>query len=172
LVGAIANYTSIISGKDNTIVNKDSQISSLNKTISTKNSQISDLQSQVNTLQAQISSLNSRVNDLTAEISNLQSQVKKLQAAQLQQVNVKWTDNHPLFGSAYVYLSGTIFNSGTNTASNVVITVEIYDSSNKLLGSGTISLGTISGNSYKNFEQGFNYGGGTASYVLTSISVT
>jgi len=41
LVGAISNYTSIISGKDNTIASKDSQIASLN-------SQVSDLTNTTN----------------------------------------------------------------------------------------------------------------------------
>jgi hypothetical protein len=105
------------------------------------------------------------------QIAALQSQISSLQAAQLQQVNVKWTDNRPLFSSAYVLVSGAIFNSGTNWANNVVITVRIYDSNNLLLGSGTISLGTILGKSYQNFSQSFTYGG-TASTVQISMSFT
>ena len=63
LVGAVANYTSIISGKDNTIATKDSQITDKDNTISSLNSQISSKDSQ-------ISSLQSQVNDLT-DITNL-----------------------------------------------------------------------------------------------------
>ena len=37
LVGAIANYTSIINAKDNTIADKDSQISSLHACMTNKN---------------------------------------------------------------------------------------------------------------------------------------
>jgi cell division protein FtsL len=50
LVGAVANYTSIISGKDNTIASLNSQISSKDSQISSKDSQISSLQTQVNDL--------------------------------------------------------------------------------------------------------------------------
>lgn len=48
LVGAIASYTSIISGKDDTIASKDSQISSLNSQIIYLNSKVSDLTDTVN----------------------------------------------------------------------------------------------------------------------------
>jgi hypothetical protein len=47
LVGAVANYTSIISGKDNTIATKDSQISSLN-------SQIDDLTQMIYLVKSEI----------------------------------------------------------------------------------------------------------------------
>ena len=40
LVGAIANYTSIINVKDNTIASKDSAINNLNSQITSKNSNI------------------------------------------------------------------------------------------------------------------------------------
>jgi len=63
LVGAVVNYTSIISGKDNTIATKDSQITDKDNTISSLNSQITSKDSQ-------ISSLQSQVNDLT-DITNL-----------------------------------------------------------------------------------------------------
>jgi hypothetical protein len=101
----------------------------------------------------------------------LQTEVDSLKAATIEQVNFDWTDNHPLIGSAYVVVSGTIFNSGTKSANNVVITIRIYGGSNDQLGSGTISLGTISGRSYKNFTQGFNYGG-DAYYVLWDVTHT
>jgi cell division protein FtsL len=55
LVGAVANYTSIITSKDNTI-------SSLNSQIATKDSQISSLNSQITNLQNQVNDLNSIMN--------------------------------------------------------------------------------------------------------------
>jgi predicted PurR-regulated permease PerM len=48
LVGAIAYYTSIISGKDSTIADKDNTISSLNSQISSLNSEKSNLTDIVN----------------------------------------------------------------------------------------------------------------------------
>jgi len=48
LVGAVANYTSIISGKDSTIASKDSQIGSLNSQVSSLTSQVDDLTDTVN----------------------------------------------------------------------------------------------------------------------------
>jgi cell division protein FtsL len=48
LVGAIANYTSIISGKDNTIATQNSEIADKNSTITSLNSQISSLSDTVN----------------------------------------------------------------------------------------------------------------------------
>jgi len=69
LVGAVANYTSIITSKDNTIsslnsqiTSKDSQISSLNSQITSKDSQISSLNSQITNLQNQVNDLNSVIN--------------------------------------------------------------------------------------------------------------
>jgi len=69
LVGEIANYTSIISGKDTTIASKDSQIGSLNSQITTKDNTISSLDSQIASKDSQISSLNSQVSDLTDTVN-------------------------------------------------------------------------------------------------------
>jgi len=55
LVGVVANYTSIISSKDDTI-------SSLNLQITSKDSQISSLNSQIANLQNQVNDLNSVIN--------------------------------------------------------------------------------------------------------------
>ncbi|MGD0029194.1 MAG: hypothetical protein ABSC91_09670 [Candidatus Bathyarchaeia archaeon] len=63
LVGAIAHYTSITSGKDSIIGTKNTQIESLN-------SQISSLNSQVTNLKSQLSNLNDTVNDLNS-VANL-----------------------------------------------------------------------------------------------------
>jgi len=70
LVGAVANYTSIISGKDNTVTAKDSQIADKDDTISSLNSQIASQDSQISSLNSQASSLQNQVNDLNA-IANL-----------------------------------------------------------------------------------------------------
>jgi uncharacterized protein YoxC len=98
LVGAIANYTSIIRAKDNTIASKDSTINNLNSEINGKNSQIQTLTSQNNQLQTwldgnvttlnshiaglqdQLASANSQIASLNSQIATLQSQVNDLTA--------------------------------------------------------------------------------------------
>jgi len=61
LVGAVANYTSTISGKDNTIASLNSQITTKDNTISSLNSQVSDLTNTVNLAKSTV-----WVNDETA----------------------------------------------------------------------------------------------------------
>jgi len=85
LTGAIANYTSIISGKDSIIASKDFEISDLqnqiafdNSAINSLNSQIADLQSQVVSANSQIMTLQSQVIDLTAIINMSKSKLKTL----------------------------------------------------------------------------------------------
>jgi len=57
LVGAIANYTSIISGKDSTIATLNSQMTEKDNTISSLNSQINSLNSEIGKLTSQNSQL-------------------------------------------------------------------------------------------------------------------
>jgi len=105
LVGAIANYTSIISGKDNTIASLNSQINSLNSEIASLNLQIGNLTSQNSRLRmwlegnktlltqtqiwlqgnityykSQIAALNSQITTLQSEISSLNGIIATLQA--------------------------------------------------------------------------------------------
>jgi len=105
LVRAIANYTSIISVKDNTISSLNSQLSSkdsqiqtltshtgqlqtwLNGNVTSLNTQIAILQSQVSSdnatianLQSQLESANSQIGDLQNQIVTLQNQVNDLTA--------------------------------------------------------------------------------------------
>jgi uncharacterized coiled-coil protein SlyX len=101
LVGAVANYSSILNEKDSqindlisAINSKDSQISDLqnqiasdNSTINSLSAQIANLQSQVSSdnatitdLQTQVASANSQINSLNSEIATLQSQVGDLTA--------------------------------------------------------------------------------------------
>ena len=54
-MGAIAVYTSTISGKDNTIVSENSQISALQNQIAADNSQIASLNSQISAFQSPVS---------------------------------------------------------------------------------------------------------------------
>jgi uncharacterized phage infection (PIP) family protein YhgE len=90
LVGAIANYTSIISVKDNTISSLNSHVSSQGSQIQTLTSQkdqlqtwlngnVTSLNSQIANLQSQISFDNAIIADLQGQISSLNSQIATLQ---------------------------------------------------------------------------------------------
>jgi len=66
LVGAISNYTSIISGKDDTIASLNSQIADKDSQIASKDSQISSLNTQIQTLTNQKNQLQTWLNSLNA----------------------------------------------------------------------------------------------------------
>jgi len=117
LVGAIANYTSVINGKD---------------------SQIDSLNSQITNLQNQISSLN-------AQITNLQNQINSLKAPKLIQVDLRADDNRPLFRTPYLHVYGYVCNVGANTAYNSKIHVVAYQSGGVVAIDTYITLGTIYG---------------------------
>jgi outer membrane murein-binding lipoprotein Lpp len=128
LVGAIANYTSIISGKDNTIATKDSQIqtltsqknqlqtwldgnlsqiSSLNIQITNFQIQISTLDWQITTLQNQISILNSQISSLNAQIVSLQNQVNDLNDTVNLAKSTVWVNDQTISLPASSYTSWT-----------------------------------------------------------------
>ena len=73
LVGAIANYTSIITAKDNTITSKDSTINNLNSQITTKNSEITEKNNTITSLNSQISRQDSQIQALTSQNDQLQT---------------------------------------------------------------------------------------------------
>ena len=75
LVGAIANYTSNLSGKDGTIAIQDSTINDLNSQIANQNSQLTENNNTILSLNAQIANLTSQVNSLNSQISTVQSQI-------------------------------------------------------------------------------------------------
>jgi len=108
---------------------------------------------------------------LYTRVNILQNQVNILKAPKLHVINVRWVAHHPLFAAtpSYISISGTIRNSGRNPAYNVVLTVKIYDSSDTLLKSEELSLGTISGKSYKNFHTTIEYSG-YAEYITTTLT--
>jgi uncharacterized coiled-coil protein SlyX len=87
LVGAVANYSLILNGKDSQINNlnsavnnRDAQISGLQNQVSSDNSTINSLNAQVASLQSQVASANSQVSSLNSQIATLQSQVSNLTA--------------------------------------------------------------------------------------------
>lgn len=153
-----------------------SQIDTLNEDKTSLQSQLDTLTSDKNSLQNQVSGLQSQVDSLTTdndnlqnEVDSLQNQVNSLKAPQLHEVNVEWLDHHPWVGSPYISISGAIFNSGTNLASNVTITVKIYDSAYTLLRSEELIFGSIDGKSYKSFDTHIGYSG-DADDVTTTLT--
>jgi prefoldin subunit 5 len=230
LGGAVANYTSIISKKDNTIASLNSQIAEKNNTISSLNSQIQTLTNEktklqewlnenktlliktqewldqnvtkynlkIDSLNSQIASMNLTIIDLTnqnsklkiwlegnktlliktqewlernityynAQIATLQSKIDSLEAPQLHGVEVYWEDYYP---SPYIHVYGSVFNSGSLTAYNVVCTVRIYDKYNRLLKTENIGIGDIDGKSYRAFSNIIEYYG-DADYITYTLT--
>jgi flagellar biosynthesis chaperone FliJ len=76
LVGAIADYTSITSGKDNTISSKDSQISEFQTWLSGNETLLSQTQTW---LEGNITYYNSQISSLNSQITNLQNQKSQLE---------------------------------------------------------------------------------------------
>lgn len=76
LVGAIANYTSVISEKDNTIASLNSQLQQLEMWLDGNRTLLTQIQ---NWLQGNITYYESRIEILQTEISNLNSQIQSLQ---------------------------------------------------------------------------------------------
>lgn len=175
LVGVIANYTLIISGKDKTITSLNAQIINLENQITSKDNTIASLNSQINQLKdlltktqtwlqgnityykSQIADLQNQISSLNAGITSLQNTIETLKAPQLHEVNFKWEFHEPWIGGYYVHVSGAVFNSGTYTAKNVRINVWLYDSNYVLIKSYTINLGDISGKTYSNFAEDIGY---------------
>lgn len=110
-------------------------------------------------LENQIADLQNQVTNLQNQISSLQNEIDSLKTPQLHRVEVSWTDNHPWFASPYIDYYGTIFNSGSQTAYSVVLTVRIYDASDTLLKTEEIHLGNIAGKSYQAFDVDIEYSG-------------
>jgi chaperonin cofactor prefoldin len=193
LVGAIANYTSIISGKDNIITTKDSQIQTLtsqknqlqtwldgNETlldqtqawldgnITYYNSQINSLNSQITSLQNQISSLNSQINSLNAQITDLENQIDTLKAPKLIKVHLMSDDNRPWLGTPYLHVYGYVCNVGTNIAYSSKIHVVAYQSGGVVAIDTYITLGTIYGELWTSVDSNIYYSGSAlVSWTLT-----
>ena len=152
------------------------QINDLETDKSNLQSQVNSLQNEVNSLEIGNSNLESQINNLLDQISDLeyqntvlQNEVDSLKLPQLHTVEVYWTDKHPLTGSPYINIYGSIFNSGSQTASSVVLTVKVYDVYDTLLKSEEIHLGTIAGRSYKSFDVDIEYSG-VADHVITTLT--
>jgi len=95
----------------------------------------------------------------------LQNEIKALKVPQLHKVNVQWAD-HERF-ETYVSIQGSIFNSGSESSYNTILTVRIFDSASTLLKSEEINLGTIDGKSYIAFDVDIPYSGDADSVTTT-----
>jgi TolA-binding protein len=174
LAGAIANYTSIISGKDNVIATKDSQIQTLtnqkNQLQTWLDGNRTQLQNQINQLQKwlndnityyknEIDNLYIQIINQQDTITNLQNQINSLKAPKLIMVDLKSEDNRPWLGTPYLHVYGYICNVGTNTAYNSKIHVVAYQSGGVVAIDTYITLGTIYGESWKSVDSNIYYSG-------------
>jgi hypothetical protein len=183
LVGAIANYTSIINGKDNTIASLNSQI----QTLTTQKNQLqtwldgnkTQLQQQIEQLQTWLADnktyYESEINGLTiqiinqqATITNLQNQINTLEAPKLIKVHLMSDDNRPWLGTPYLHVYGYVCNVGTNTAYSSKIHVVAYQSGGVVAIDTYITLGTIYGESWTSVDSNIYYSGSElVSWTLT-----
>ena len=113
---------------------------------------ITNYESQIDSLDSQIATRNSQINSLDAQITSLQSEIDTLEAPQLHLVNYEATVHTVWLGTDYVTVEGTIFNSGSNSATNVILTVRVYDSGMTLIETEQLAFVTIIGKSYKDFD--------------------
>lgn len=128
------------------------------------------LQKEIIRLETEVNGLQLDKASLESQVSDLDSQIDSLSEPQLHQVNLVWSDFHPDIGNPAITISGNAFNSGTELAYNVILTVEIYDNNDKSLRSEELSLGTIEGKSYQSFDTSIIYFGGDADHVTTSLT--
>ena len=122
LVGAIANYTLIVNGKDSTIASKDLEIADKNSEITEKDNTISSLNSQIASKDSQISSLQNQVNDLNDIVNLAKSTVWASNSAVNQPASsyTYWTRSATYAGYVSV-------NVQTSTTTNTYVRV-IYSS--------------------------------------------
>ena len=156
LVGAIADYTSVINDKDSqiqTLTNQKNQLQTWLK------GNITYYDSQIASLQNQISNLNSQINSLNAQITNLQNQINSLKAPKLIKVDLRAEDNRPWLQTPYLHVYGYVCNVGTNTAYNSKIHVIAYQSGGVVAIDTYITLGSISGESWTRVDTNVYYSG-------------
>jgi hypothetical protein len=154
LVGAIANYTSIISGKDNIIASKDSQIQTLTN--------------QKNQLQTWLDENKTLLQQQIQQITDLQNQITALNAPKLIKVNLRADDNRPWLGTPYLHVYGYVCNVGTYPAYNSKIHVVAYQSGGVIAIDTYSTLGTTMGESWTSVDSNIYYSGS----ALTGWSLT
>lgn len=142
------------------------QIGTLQSQNTNLQSQISNLQSQISSLKIQNDQLQSEADALQTQNNRLQNEIEALKAPQLHKVDIRWSD-HQRYPSPYVSIQGSIFNSGSESAYNAILTVRIFDSVGTLLKSEEIHLGDIDGKSYIAFNVEIPYSGDADSVTTT-----
>jgi len=151
----------------------ETENSDLQKQIGTLQSQNTNLQSQISNFKDQLKSqadyFQSQVDALQTENNRLQNEIEALKAPQLHKVDVQWTDHQGRYPSPYISIEGSIFNSGSETAYNTILTVRIFDSASTLLKSEEIHIGTVAGKSYNAFDVDIQYSG-RADSATTNIT--
>jgi len=189
LIGAVANYTSIINTKDEAINTRGSQIqtftnqknqlqtwldgnqSLLNQTqawLEGNLSLVNSLNSQITSKNSQITSLNSQINSLNAQITDLQNQIDALETPKLIKVHLMSDDNRPWLATPYLHVYGYICNVGTNIAYNSKIHAVAYQSGGVVAIDTYITRGTIYGESWTSVDSNVYYSGSAlVSWTLT-----
>jgi len=161
LVGAVANYTSIINGKDNTIATKNSQITDKDSTISSLNSQVTDKD---NT----ISSLNTSYNNYMANHHHTDSEYDSMLTPYLVKVDLTASDNRPWLSTPYLRVHGYMCNVNQNWAYNCKLNVVAYQSGGVVAIDTYIDLGMIVGESWTHVDSNVYYSGsGLISWTIT-----
>ena len=109
---------------------------------------VSALGSENYNLTSEIDSLTYDVDYLTSEVNYLINELDSLRASKLHRVNFHYIESGSPPGQT-VNAKGAIFNSGTERAYNVVLTIFFYDDYDTLLKSEEIQIGTIYGKNYQ-----------------------
>ncbi|MBT8172006.1 hypothetical protein KJN74_03960 [Candidatus Bathyarchaeota archaeon] len=101
-------------------------------------------------------SLLNRIANLETTNENLELQLEKVKQPFLFDINNKYTD-HYWEDPPYIRCEVTAFNAGHETASNVTLTINLWDPVGWLITSKTFQLGSIQGRNYENFDVNIEY---------------
>ena len=126
---------------------------------------------QVNSLIAERDTLKQQVNDLTNERGDLRREIDALntQITSLQRIiedleapklvtALAVVDQRPLFQTPYFEITGTVWNVGSETATNCRLHIILYQGST-IAEDTYISLSTINSESYRNVDEKIFYAG-------------
>jgi len=141
-------FDTLCNGYDSLSASYDSYRATHNYT----NAEYNSLKADYDTLQSTYNSYLTTHSYTDLEYNALQNERDSLKAAQLHLINYDEEIHSIIFGTDYVTVGGTIFNSGTYSATNVAFTVRVYNNAMTLIETKLISFGTILGKSYVNFE--------------------
>lgn len=109
--------------------------------------------------------------DLRNRLAQKDNEIDSLKAPNLISVNMKYEDNRPFLQDAYMRVYGYVVNVGTNTANNAKIHVVIYQGAT-VAKDTTISLGSISGESYTSVDTKVYYTGSAITTYSANLEFT